>query len=242
LRLLLGLFGDMGSGKNIYMVWYVMRHYVQTGAYTAALPNFHIADGFLSQDGYQIAKSPVPERTPGLLDYEHFVALPAMTNALVLIDEAYLWLDSRSSSSKVNKRVSYLVLQSRKRGFDILYAAQVKSSVDLRLRDLSELWVFCERRDPCKEARKDLTKCQDPHTHGFHYTEEYRSMSRPVERERFFSNAKVFPLLPFFNTHEVVINPFEQGGDATEQSRRDELIAIKQRLARLEAKVGARKL
>lgn len=163
----------MGSGKTLYATWYALRFFVERRLYERAFANYHII-------------SPDPERQVELLDKEAFKGLAHLSNALVIIDEAYLWLDSRRSSSKSNIDVSYLVLQSRKRGFDILYLAQVRSSVDLRLRDLSEMWVFAEKR-------RD----------GFHYTEAWRGTT-PRLRDRKLSNKAAERLFPYFDTHEIV--------------------------------------
>src|SRR5574340_1021688 len=148
----------MGSGKTLYATWYALRYFVERGKYDHAYANFHI-------------KSPNDDRPVALLDYAAFNGLAAQENALVIIDEAYLWLDSRTSSSKTNRTVSYLILQSRKRGFDVLYTAQVKSSVDLRLRELSEIWVYCEKLGLGDKVR------------GFTYTENFRSAFMPKSRE-----------------------------------------------------------
>jgi hypothetical protein len=175
--MLVGVFGDMGSGKTLYMTHYCLKYYCDQGRYQSAQSNYHIT-------------SPDPSRPVALLTHEHFKTLENLTDALVIIDEAYLWLDSRRSASKANRDVSYLVLQSRKRGFDILYAAQVRSSVDLRLRDLSEMWVYCEKQE-----------------NGFHYTEIWRSSTIPKIRERFLPRASAEKVFPYFDTREIVVNP-----------------------------------
>jgi hypothetical protein len=64
--------------------------------------------------------------------------------ALVILDEAYGWLESRVSSSKVNRYMSYVLFQSRKRGLDIMLTEQVPSSIDLRFEYLYQMIVNCE--------------------------------------------------------------------------------------------------
>jgi len=70
---------------------------------------------------------------------------PKNKKALILLDEVYAWLDSRISSSKINRVLSWIILQSRKRNMDILYSAQIGGSVDLRLRHLTDIVIFCWR-------------------------------------------------------------------------------------------------
>lgn len=175
--MLVGIFGPQGSGKTLYALWYVMRYYVERGRYSTALSNVRMI-------------SPNPERPIGLLDQAQFKALDHMQDALVVIDEAYLWLDSRTPSR--NRQLSYLVLQSRKRGFDILFTAQIKSSVDLRLRDQAEFWITCENKGY-------------PHRLGpFHYIIARRDTTIPRISEMELPSASAAKLLPYYDTREIV--------------------------------------
>lgn len=139
-----------------------------------------------------------------LLTKDAFKGLANLSNALVVMDEAYLWLDSRRSASKSNIDVSYIVLQSRKRGFDIVHISQISSSVDLRLRQLSQMMVYADRVCNCRGALDDLNLCTHPRTHGFRYEEVFRSLTHPSVRTRFLSTEKALTVLPYFDTHEIV--------------------------------------
>lgn len=199
----------MGSGKTLYATRYAIRYFCEKGLYDQAFANYHI-------------ESPNPGRQVTLLDYDAFKSLSGLKNALVIIDEAYLWLDSRMSSSRNNRNVSYLVLQSRKRGFDILYTAQIKSSVDLRLRELSDVWVYCEH---IKRA------------HKFIYTEVMRSAFIPRMREMDLAEKDAERIYPYFDTREVVINPFERDQkDARSMTERlsERLAVMEKRVRKLE--------
>lgn len=173
-----GIFGDMGSGKNVRATWYILKwffgFYGDAPIYDECFANFHVA------------APPGSTRQVQLLTKDAFKSLEHKTNVLVVIDEAYLWLDSRRSMSKENVNVSYVVLQSRKRGFDVLYIAQVRSSVDLRLRELSEIWVYCEKRGD-----------------GFHYTVIWRGMNAKIMHE-FLSKKAAEKVFPYFDTREIV--------------------------------------
>lgn len=65
--------------------------------------------------------------------------------ALMILDEAYSWLESRLSSSKINLYCDYIILQSRKRGLDIVVTAQLISTIDLRFRNLYDILVLCNK-------------------------------------------------------------------------------------------------
>jgi len=71
----------------------------------------------------------------------------SLKDALVIIDEAYVWLESRASSSNVNRVLSYLLFQSRKKGIDIVLTSQLYSVIDVRFRELSDYYVVCKRKE-----------------------------------------------------------------------------------------------
>lgn len=68
--------------------------------------------------------------------------LENINTGLLLIDEAYGWLESRNSSSALNQYMSRLIFQSRKRRLDLFSAEQLRSTIDLRMRDLSTLTIL----------------------------------------------------------------------------------------------------
>jgi hypothetical protein len=62
-------------------------------------------------------------------------------NSCVLLDELYAWLDSRLSGKRTNVALSHIILQSRKRNFDIIYTVQLFATVDLRVRRNTEVAI-----------------------------------------------------------------------------------------------------
>ncbi len=67
--------------------------------------------------------------------------------SLVCIDELYLEMDSRRSMRKKNIDISHIIFQSRKRKVDIIYASQLRSSIDLRIRDLTNYNIIALGKD-----------------------------------------------------------------------------------------------
>lgn len=63
----------------------------------------------------------------------------------VIIDEGYTWLESRVSGSHLNRYLSYIVFQIRKRLIDVYVTAQMFSSIDVRFREQADIIVKCER-------------------------------------------------------------------------------------------------
>lgn len=70
--------------------------------------------------------------------------------SILAVDEAYMYVDSRNFSSKFNKAFGYLMLQTRKRGIDIVLTVHQKQMADVRLRLNLDYVYECEsmvRRD-----------------------------------------------------------------------------------------------
>jgi len=106
-------------------------------------------------------------------------------NCLVLIDEAYVYIESRLSGSLRNRYMSYMLFQARKKNIEILMSMQLTNSIDQRYRNLSDMSVFCNGVN-----RK-----------GFRYT-IVNSKGRMVKMlMRYEVAEKIYPV---FDTNEVI--------------------------------------
>jgi hypothetical protein len=87
------------------------------------------------------------ERNPNthLLDLGQLLHLP-YNKCKVVLDEAYSYLESRVSMSKLNLYMSYILFQSRKRGIDFIITAQLSSSIDNRFIDLADCIIGCKQK------------------------------------------------------------------------------------------------
>jgi hypothetical protein len=126
--MLIGIEGDLGSGKTIYAVKNVLGDYINKRKIISNIKLFNI-------------------------EYEEFVIEEFLNNeyneklrnATVLLDEITVYMDCRIGSSKQNLLMGYLVLQSRKRGIDIYYTTQSFDLVDYkRLLKYTNLLVHAE--------------------------------------------------------------------------------------------------
>lgn len=68
-------------------------------------------------------------------------------NTDMFIDEAYTWLESRTSQKDINRIMSYILFQSGKRTLDIYLTAQLFSTVDIRFRQMSNIIIRCFKND-----------------------------------------------------------------------------------------------
>ncbi len=60
---------------------------------------------------------------------------------LLVMDEGYTWLEARISMSKLNRYMSYVLFQSRKRNVHIIITAQIFDTIDVRYRDMVDLLI-----------------------------------------------------------------------------------------------------
>jgi SpoVK/Ycf46/Vps4 family AAA+-type ATPase len=124
-------------------------------------------------------------------------------DSVVLMDEIYIYLESRLSMSKKNRYASYILFQSRKKNLELYGTVQLARTVDLRYRNLADCFIHAE----------GLTKF------GYKYTQydlkknSVRTIYLPIE------NAKQF--YKMFNTNEIVMDrkEFESDFFKTEEEK-----------------------
>lgn len=69
------------------------------------------------------------------------------SDCIIILDEAYTYLESRISQSELNRIMSYILFQSRKKNVTIYLTAQLFSTIDKRYRELSEFLVIAYRKN-----------------------------------------------------------------------------------------------
>lgn len=117
--MLWSLVGNTGSGKTLAISILASSLKMPLYAnYKLNLPNYH------------------PLSLIDVIDLE--------MNIHIFIDEAYTWLESRSSGRAINKYFSYIIFQGRKTHTNVFLTAQLFGSVDVRFRDLSDVVIVCK--------------------------------------------------------------------------------------------------
>ena len=78
-----------------------------------------------------------------------------LTNCDLWLDEMYQMLDSRTSQAKVNKILTYFVVQTRKRGVDLYVCTHHIDHIDKRLRRAVDVRGTCNfaEEDPCQRCK-----------------------------------------------------------------------------------------
>ncbi len=108
-------------------------------------------------------------------------------NCMVLLDEAYNYLEARLSGSNLkNKFMSYMLFQSRKKGLEIILTSQLMSTLDLRYRNLADTFVYC----------KGVS------LKGFEYIIFNRQLNRTAQIYLPLEMAKT--IFPLYDTNEVI--------------------------------------
>lgn len=141
--------GRMGAGKTALMTYWGLKDYVEKhrrifANYKLKFPvrkpiARHVDEGLpcCPANGYK------PEK----LNLDWFID-PTNTQlygATALMDEGWIFFDSRNSSSKVNRRASNTLLQTRKRGIDLYTTAQSFMQFDVRFRQNCDYLILCEK-------------------------------------------------------------------------------------------------
>ena len=68
-------------------------------------------------------------------------------NIILLMDEAYAWIESRVSSSTLNEYLSSILFHTRKTNTDIYLTTPMFSTIDKRFRNQANFIIFCEHRE-----------------------------------------------------------------------------------------------
>lgn len=122
-----------------------------------------------------------------------------LQNAVILLDEIHIWIDSRSSMKKKNKIITYFLLQTRKRNVRLFCTTQDISQVDVRLRRSANLIV--ESFNPANA----LSLVKTPNQPVLLVQFGYKGL-RMYLLGRFFRKAKIYanPYYALYDTNEIV--------------------------------------
>lgn len=115
------ILGNVGSGKTLFATMLAMNETEKQ-----ILANYKID-------------------SPRWKNLEPQMLYDVKTPTVAIIDEAYAWLESRMSGNEVNRYLSYILFQERKRGLDFVLTAQLASTIDLRFKGLCDLYVVAEK-------------------------------------------------------------------------------------------------
>lgn len=129
------------------------------------------------------------------IDIENYNHLEVMdlvdinNNVDIFIDEAYVWLESRISGFFLNRFLSYMLWQSRKRDIDMYLTAQKFRALDVRFREECDVIVRCK-------ARINLKK------DDFHFSIFWIAENKVNRFVLKYKDAEA--LFPLFDTYQII--------------------------------------
>lgn len=175
--MIIGFFGTVGSGKTLSAVHEAYGYHKR--GFTV-YSNIHLS---------------FPHIKLTRIVFESLMRGEELNDAIVLLDEIHIWLDSRSSMTKKNKIATYFILQTRKRNVRLLYTSQHTHQVEKRLRDTTDIFVLCENmtnQTALVNDKKDVLILQ-----------RMMYQWRPEQKER-LRTLRGGPLFGLYDTREIV--------------------------------------
>jgi hypothetical protein len=126
---MIGVFlGEQNSGKTLSMSYYGHEYHKR---------GFEIYANYdLSYPHTKLTKEVIETYTK---NKQHF------NKCVFMIDELYLFLDSRNFSRGINKVLSYFLLQTSKRNVHLFGTAQYLNTIEKRFRENAGFQCFCMR-------------------------------------------------------------------------------------------------
>ena len=131
--MMMGIYGFIGSGKN------VLSTYLDAKA-------CEVYPKCVLRSNYKINL-----RQFDYIEPEGLIKLKREDYNRVDIDELYTWLESRVPMKAMNLYLGYINFQSRKRNIDLIGEAQLRSSIDMRFKDLEHITCYAMPRTPKSE-------------------------------------------------------------------------------------------
>jgi len=182
--MLIGIEGNIGSGKTVYAIRCLKIDYANNRKIISNTPLFNIEyedfniEKFMSNDD---------------------IYRKSLNNATILLDEITVYMDCRLSGSKQNLLMGYLVLQSRKRNLDIYYTTQNLDLVDYkRLVKYTNIIVY---------AQEIYVKNPDGKTESLENWRNYTIIDMRKYRDNVTQfNMKISPYFKFYDT-DFIIEP-----------------------------------
>jgi Rad3-related DNA helicase len=173
--------GQMGSGKTLSATAFAVADKINNGM--EIICNYH-----LKNIDYQY------------LTFQNFIdwmqQSVELSNTTVIIDEAYLFADSRSSQTNLNKLFGYFAVQTRKRDVNLYVTVQQFRNVDLRLRSNASVRGICKYNEKTQYCSLTLINLKTGirkfiKIYGPDWFEYYDTKEIPPTRKSMFDNVKI---------------------------------------------------
>lgn len=119
--MLIGIVGELGTGKTTVLTWLGYRAYLK---------------GRTVYANYGVKFPHIKVINPG--------DIIKMQNGVFLGDELWVWLDSRMAQRRKNIMLAEILRLSRKKHLDIIYTTQYWKQMDIRIRVITDIVMIPE--------------------------------------------------------------------------------------------------
>ncbi|KKL98102.1 hypothetical protein LCGC14_1827730 [marine sediment metagenome] len=171
--MLVSVEGRMGMGKTLTATYFGVKEHQENGKRIFATYHLHgVKYEYLTLETFYKLFTNAEQ---GITELSHCV---------FLLDEAYLFMDSRLSSSQINRLFNAFTFQSRKREVDIFLTTHDIMRIDRRIRSNIDIRISC-RFNPT--TQRVTLRMRDMHT-GW--------------RKRVLISAPA--VYPYYSTEEIV--------------------------------------
>lgn len=129
----IGIFGNLSSGKTALAVSIIYQEY--QAKQTKVITNIDLK--------FPNVKVDLPELIDKTRNDPDF-----FRNAILFLDEIHVIIDARRSMADINQKFTQFLTQLGKLDCNLIFTAQIlNSQIDLRLRELMDIYVICEKMD-----------------------------------------------------------------------------------------------
>jgi hypothetical protein len=176
--MIVGIEGGLGTGKTIIMLRYLLKDYLNDLIIFANLGLKHIK-------------------------YEKLNVMDIMKNENLYnisigIDEITVFLDCRRSAS--NTKISYFILQTRKRNVNLYYTSQSFGMIDRRLLDHTDIRVICRH-----VYNDDNDIIPDIKSYSIIDCRDLTSNASDINIQRIYVDISKY--YKYYDTNEVILPP-----------------------------------
>jgi len=175
--MIIGIEGGLGSGKSLFMTRCL---------YNDSLKGFDIYANY----GLNFPHSKLDIR-------DILESSTDLQNISIGLDEITVFIDCRTSISKMNRLISYFILQTRKRNVSLYYTTQDFMMVDKRLTNHTHIQVICESL-----YRSDGSMLEDFKRYTVF---DKRDINRNIRPKTFMLD--ISPYYDKYDTNEIILPP-----------------------------------
>lgn len=169
--MLINIVGNVGSGKTLLAVMLSL--------------NFAQKRQLAIHSNFTFKKIPYHKLSiPDLIGQK-------ITNAIVILDEAYNYIHARNSMSNGNQMFASVLFQSRKTDLILILTEQIQRSIDIYYRELTDLTIKCEN-----------------HVTYFEYNFLFHKLGQHYTLRLSYDFASKF--FAYYNTKELIIEDNEK--------------------------------